>query len=65
MKIGDLVKYNYKGKNPDNLIGIVMSNHYKTGNGKIYECHRGVWWMCKDRISPVSTEYLEIISDSR
>ena len=66
MKTGDLVRYNYEGKNSDNsLIGIVMSDHYKAGNDKIYNSHRDIWWMCKDRISPVDIEYLEVVNDNR
>jgi len=61
MKVGDLVRYNYKGRNPDNLTGVIVSNYYRSGNGKLYNCHRGVFWACREGIYPIDVKYLELV----
>lgn len=61
MQIGDLVLFNYEGNTSDNLIGLIV------GESDALEPHNAkeIYWMEKDRVSPVKIEYLERLNDNR
>ena len=61
LEIGDLVLFNYQGNTSDNLIGLVVgeSDHLAPYDAK------EIYWMEKDRVSPVKVEYLERLNEKR
>ena len=63
MKIGDLVKYNWRSKNPKNLLGLIVEDslHYPREDVE----YKNVWWMLTGRISPIKVAYLEVVSEGR
>ena len=62
LEAGDLVLFNYKGNTEDNLIGLVLGDHTATkAEGDI----KDVYWMEKNRVSPVKAEYLERLNEKR
>jgi len=58
LEIGDLVLFNYEGNTSDNLIGLVVG---ESDSLAPYDA-KEIYWMEKDRVSPVKVEYLELIS---
>ena len=61
MKIGDLVKFIHKGQT-DLLLGLVVTGHEDNKNIN-HPDYKDVWWMTEDRVSPIKTDYLELISE--
>ena len=63
LEIGDLVLFNYEGNTSDNLIGLVLGDYEGTSafKGEVKE----IYWMEKDRVSPVKVEYLERLNEKR
>jgi len=69
MKTGDLVKFVYNDQHrfPDDLLlGLIVSESdpemVKNAHGYTY---KDVWWMSKDRVSPIKVEYLEVVNEGR
>ena len=61
MKIGDLVLFNYQGNTSDNLIGLVVGESDRLAPYDAKE----IYWMEKDRVSPVKVDYLERLNENR
>jgi hypothetical protein len=59
MKFGDLVKFIHKGQ-VDLLLGIIVSDR-KDNENINHPDVQDVWWMSKDRVSPIKTDYLEVL----
>ena len=67
MKLGDLVRFNYPIENQtEELIGIIVSDgaFFDEPDGSRSR-FKDVWWMNKDRISPIKIEFLEVLSEGR
>lgn len=65
MKPGDLVRFEYPAYpcRDDELLGIVVSDSDCVDeDGTRY---KEVWWMDKDRVSPIKIEYLEVLNETR
>ena len=58
LELGDLVLFNHNGNTTDNLVGLVVGDYKNEDNLDIKE----IYWMEKDRVSPVKVEYLELIN---
>ena len=65
MKFGDLVMLKWEGENQEDLIGLVLEDSYRDreSHGVKHE-YKDIWWMEKDRVSPVRTKYLQVISEN-
>ena len=61
MKIGDLVLFNYQGNTSDNLIGLVVGESDRLAPYDAKE----IYWMEKDRVSPVKVADLERLNENR
>ena len=63
MKVGDLVKWNYPALTTEfhPSVGIIVSEYSDNG----IQSYWNVKWLCRPSIRPISTEYLEVISESR
>ena len=64
MKVGDLVRWNYPNSfETIEQIGVIVSEY----SDNSIQSYWNVKWLCKSRptIGPISTEYLEVISESR
>ncbi len=64
MKVGDLVRWNYPNSfETIEQIGVIVSEY----SDNSIQSYWNVKWLCKSRptIRPISTEYLEVISESR
>ena len=59
LEIGDLVLFNYQGNTSDNLIGLVVG---ESDSLAPYDA-KEIYWMEKDRVSPVKVEYLERLNE--
>ena len=59
LEIGDLVLFNYQGNTSDNLIGLVVGESDSLAPYYAKE----IYWMEKDRVSPVKVEYLERLNE--
>ena len=59
LEIGDLVLFNYQGNTSDNLIGLVVG---ESDSLAPYDA-REIYWMEKDRVSPVKVEYLKRLNE--
>lgn len=65
MKFGDLVMFKWEGKHQEDLIGLVLEDAYPNCRSTdVKREYKDVWWMEKDRVSPVRTKYLEVISEN-
>ena len=65
LKIGDLVRFNHPFHTPksEEIVGMVVGDSVRVGSdGSSY---RDIWWMIKERISPINLDYLELISESK
>ena len=67
MKNGDLVRFDYPASLTDGsseeLFGVIVSDSDVVDkNGTKF---KEVWWMDKDRVSPIKVEYLEVLSETR
>tara|TARA_A100001515_G_scaffold50630_1_gene39947 strand:- start:215 stop:415 length:201 start_codon:yes stop_codon:yes gene_type:complete len=66
MKAGDLVKWNYFGKNHDvgnEPIGLIVSDYWeKSEDGTVY---KNVLWMKEKYIRPIHPQHLELFCESR
>ena len=64
MKVGDLVRWNYPNSfETIEQIGVIVSEY----SDNSIQSYWNVKWLCKSRptIRPISTEYLEVINESR
>ena len=65
MKFGDLVMFKWDGENQEDLIGLVLEDSYPACKPTdVKHEYKDIWWMEKDRVSPVRTKYLEVISEN-
>ena len=63
MKVGDLVMWNYYGKNKDvGMIGLVVSDYHDKGSQQVF---KNVYWVKKQWVRPINPIHLEVISESR
>ena len=59
LEVGDLVLFSYQGNKSDNLIGLVVG---ESDSLAPYDA-KEIYWMEKDRVSPVKVEYLELLNE--
>lgn len=59
LEVGDLVRFSYQGNTSDNLIGLVVG---ESDSLAPYDA-KEIYWMEKDRVSPVKVEYLELLNE--
>jgi hypothetical protein len=59
LEVGDLVLFSYQGNTSDNLIGLVVG---ESDSLAPYDA-KEIYWMEKDRVSPVKVEYLELLNE--
>ena len=66
MKAGDLVKWNYFGKDlkdGDEPIGLIVSDYWqKSADGTVY---KNVLWMKDKCVRPIHPMHLELFCESR
>ena len=59
LEIGDLVLFNHEGNTSDNLIGLVVGDY----DPKDLHEAKEIYWMEKNRVSPVKVKYLERLNE--
>ena len=68
MKAGDLVRWNYFGRNENmdgvELLGIIISDYYD-GGIKPEDPWKNVYWMKDQWIRPINPIHLELLNESR
>lgn len=66
MKQGDLVRWNYFGRNENTDFeahGIIISDYYD--KGICDEPYKNVYWMKQRWVRPINPIHLEVINESR
>ena len=65
LKIGDLVRWNYFGRNENTdltSVGIIVSDYEHNHEGEVY---KNVYWMEHQWVRPINPIHLEVISETR